>query len=125
MSAHPSDQAARERTDLSLEGMTCASCATRIERRLNKLDGVEAAVNFALERATVEYDPARVSPEGLLRAVEEAGYRASLPAAAAAEAEAGEQERDDLAPLRRRVIWAITSRNATTKCRFRLCFERL
>ena len=107
MSAHPSDQASRERTDLSLEGMTCASCATRIERRLNKLDGVEAAVNFALERATVEYDPALVSPDRLLQAVEEAGYRASLPAAAPAETEDGEGERDDLAPLRRRVVWAM------------------
>lgn len=41
---------------LDLEGMTCASCAARIEKKLNKLDGVEAAVNFATERADIHFD---------------------------------------------------------------------
>ena len=49
----------RTRVQLALEGMTCASCATRIERKLNKLEGVEASVNFATEQATVSYDPVR------------------------------------------------------------------
>ena len=48
--------------DLPVDGMTCAGCASRIERRLNALEGVEASVNLALERAAVDYDPARVSP---------------------------------------------------------------
>ncbi|HUP31524.1 MAG TPA: heavy metal translocating P-type ATPase, partial [Gaiellaceae bacterium] len=77
----------RGRVDLALEGMTCASCATRIERKLNKLDGVEASVNFATEQAAVRYDPARVAVDDLIRAVEAAGYHARL-AAEAEEAEA-------------------------------------
>ena len=63
---------------LELEGMTCAACATRIERSLNKLEGVEATVNFATERAAVAYDEERVGVDDLVRAVEGAGYRASL-----------------------------------------------
>jgi Cu+-exporting ATPase len=69
---------------LELEGMTCASCAARIEKRLNKLDGVEATVNFATEQATVHHDP-DVSVEQLLAAVESAGY-AAHPAAHTGEA---------------------------------------
>jgi Cu+-exporting ATPase len=68
-----------ERAQLEIEGMTCASCATRIERRLNKLDGVVATVNYATEAATVAYDPSRIRIEDLLRAVTDAGYAASLP----------------------------------------------
>jgi len=59
--------------------MTCAACAARIERRLNRLDGVSASVNYATERASVEFDGDRVRPEALLAAVEQAGYRARLP----------------------------------------------
>ena len=51
----------RENVRLALEGMTCASCATRIERKLNKLDGVAASVNLATEQATVAYDPERTA----------------------------------------------------------------
>jgi Cu+-exporting ATPase len=75
----------RTRVQLSLEGMTCASCATRIERKLNKLEGVEASVNFATEQATVRYDPAQAGVDDLLRAVEAAGYRASVEARAEAD----------------------------------------
>ena len=64
---------------LPITGMTCASCANRIERRLNKLDGVEATVNYATEKATVEFDPAAVGPEELVATVEAAGYGAVLP----------------------------------------------
>src|SRR3954451_8087117 len=67
--------------EIPITGMTCASCANRIERRLNKLESVSASVNYATERATVDYDPAAVAPEQLVRAVEAAGYRASLPTA--------------------------------------------
>ena len=59
--------------------MTCASCATRIERKLNKLEGVSASVNYATEKATVDYDPQAVEPEQLIGAVEAAGYHAALP----------------------------------------------
>ena len=68
-----------ERLDLPIEGMTCASCAARIERRLNKLEGVTASVNYATEKAAVEYDPAHADAEGLVAVVEEAGYSARLP----------------------------------------------
>ncbi len=66
------------RVQLSLEGMTCAACATRIERKLNKLEGVEASVNYATEQAAVTFDPDRVEVDQLLRTVAAAGYRASV-----------------------------------------------
>jgi P-type Cu+ transporter len=62
---------------LELEGMTCASCAARIERQLNKLDGVEASVNFATEQAAVHCDEA-LPVERLVKAIEGAGYGAHL-----------------------------------------------
>lgn len=62
---------------LELEGMTCAACAARIDKALNKLDGVEASVNYATEKAAVRYDD-RVGLADLVRAVEGAGYGASL-----------------------------------------------
>ncbi|HLY95347.1 MAG TPA: heavy metal translocating P-type ATPase [Gaiellaceae bacterium] len=71
------DAPERARTTLALDGMTCASCATRIERTLNKLDGVQATVNFATETATVSYDPELVAPERLIGAVEAIGYHAA------------------------------------------------
>jgi Cu+-exporting ATPase len=75
MSAAPvTSRDEREQTTLELVGMTCAACAGRIERSLNKLDGVEATVNFATEKAAVSYDPAFVVPEQLVGAVERVGY---------------------------------------------------
>jgi Cu+-exporting ATPase len=71
----------RERVELRIGGMTCASCAARVERKLNKLDGVSADVNYASERATVRFDPARVRLGDLVAAVELTGYRAALPGA--------------------------------------------
>ncbi len=68
-----------DRVELALEGMSCASCAARIEKRLNKLDGVAATVNFATEQASVAYDPEQISVEEMIAAVEAAGYGASLP----------------------------------------------
>ncbi|HEX5497501.1 MAG TPA: heavy metal translocating P-type ATPase [Mycobacteriales bacterium] len=59
--------------------MTCASCAARIQRRLNKLDGVAATVNFATGTASVDYDPVRTGPDDLVASVEAAGYTATLP----------------------------------------------
>ncbi|MDT7763105.1 MAG: P-type Cu+ transporter, partial [Mycobacterium sp.] len=64
--------------ELSIDGMTCASCAAGIEKKLNKLDGVTATVNFATEKARVEYGD-EVTPEKLVATVEAAGYHAHLP----------------------------------------------
>ena len=87
------------RVDLPITGMTCASCATRVERRLNRLDGVTATVNYATERASVEFDPEAVAPEQFVEAVEAAGYEAALPDDAAPAVEADEGD-----PLLRRLI---------------------
>ena len=72
--------------------MTCASCANRIERRLNQLDGVTATVNYATEKATVDYDEGVVAPEQLVAAVEAAGYRAALPGGRARAEDADETD---------------------------------
>ncbi len=93
------DQGDLTTTELAITGMTCASCANRIERKLNKLDGVQASVNYATEKARVTYaDP--VAPADLLAAVEAAGYAATLPpepdAPADATPEAPTEERDTL-----------------------------
>ncbi|WP_033817685.1 cation-translocating P-type ATPase [Kitasatospora sp. MBT63] len=69
---------ATERVELSIGGMTCASCAARIEKKLNRMDGVEATVNFATERARVDFGPA-VSVADLIATVERTGYTAELP----------------------------------------------
>src|SRR5579884_2134635 len=64
-------------TTLALEGMTCASCAMRIEKGLKKVPGVlDAQVNLATERGTVTYDPAQTGMEQLLQKVEAVGYKA-------------------------------------------------
>ena len=64
-------------TDLKLSGMSCASCAAKVERALNGLGGVQATVNFAVERAHVQHGP-QVSEHDLIDAVEHTGYRASV-----------------------------------------------
>ncbi|WP_416954836.1 heavy metal translocating P-type ATPase [Nocardioides sp. T5] len=93
--------------ELAITGMTCASCANRIERKLNKLDGVTATVNYATEKAKVSY-PGTVSTDDLLRTVEAAGYAAALPTPPADDDAAGEPvERDPL--LQRLVISAVLS----------------
>ena len=61
---------------LGITGMTCTSCPSRVERKLNKLDNVEATVNFATESASVSYDPATTTPADLIDVVEGAGYGA-------------------------------------------------
>jgi Cu+-exporting ATPase len=78
--AQPMDTAATSpgMAELSISGMTCASCVRRVERALTKIDGVnEANVNLATERATVAFDPARVTLPDLRSAVEKAGYGAA------------------------------------------------
>jgi len=95
-----------ERLELPIAGMTCAGCAGRVEKSLNQLEGVEATVNFATERATVSFDPERVEPEQLVGAVEGVGYSASLPAPAGEERGAHERDPDSTDDLRRRTIFA-------------------
>ncbi|OBB95831.1 heavy metal translocating P-type ATPase [Mycolicibacterium peregrinum] len=85
---------------LEIGGMTCASCAGRIERKLNNLDGVTATVNFATEKATVDV-AGEVTPEQLIEAVETAGYTAQLPATESAE---HHPEDDPTAALRTRLM---------------------
>ena len=74
MSARAVAAAERARLLLPIKGMTCATCAGRVERALRALPGVEAAVNLATERAEVQFDPGRIQPDALARAVERAGY---------------------------------------------------
>lgn len=88
-------------TELVIGGMTCASCAHRIERRLGKLDGVTATVNYATEKAQVTY-PDGVETAALVAAVEAAGYTASLPTPAPDET--GPDLSDPARALRDRVL---------------------
>ena len=73
----------QERVRLELDGMTCASCAARIEKRLNRIDGVEATVNYAMEEAAVSFDSDGTQLADLVAAVEALGYRVALPTEAA------------------------------------------
>jgi P-type Cu+ transporter len=93
--------------ELSIGGMTCASCANRIERKLNKMDGVTATVNYATEKAKVTF-PEGVEPQQLIAEVEKAGYTAALPAPPKTEEQAAEQRpEDELRPLRQRLITSV------------------
>ena len=67
--------------DLLVGGMTCASCVGRVERKLNRLEGVEASVNLATASARVRFDPTLVDESTLVETVERTGYTASLPSA--------------------------------------------
>ncbi|MCT9931832.1 heavy metal translocating P-type ATPase [Planotetraspora sp. A-T 1434] len=90
--------------ELSISGMTCASCAARIERKLNKLDGVSATVNYATEKAKVTF-PESVAVRDLITEVEKAGYTAELPAPPPSDTDARESEAvDELRPLRLRLL---------------------
>ena len=94
------------RVELDISGMTCASCANRIEKKLNKLDGVTATVNYATEKARVDY-VGDVSTEDLVGTVEQAGYTATVPAPAASSTDpdaAGPAEIDPTASLRQRLL---------------------
>ncbi|WP_239616577.1 heavy metal translocating P-type ATPase [Cohnella mopanensis] len=66
----------KESIDFDIIGMTCAACATRIEKGLNKLNGVQASVNLALETAHVEYNPSLASSAEMIKKVEQLGYQA-------------------------------------------------
>jgi P-type Cu+ transporter len=91
---------APSRIELEIGGMTCASCAARVQKKLNKLDGVEANVNYATEVATVSYDSKHIGVDDLLRTVQSAGYSAARPDDATPGA-------DLVRPLRNRFIGSL------------------
>jgi Cu+-exporting ATPase len=88
--------------DLEIGGMTCASCATRIERKLNRIEGVSATVNYATEKARVQ--STGVDTASLIAAVEAAGYTAALPVPIAIEEDAAPPVERDATELRRRLV---------------------
>ncbi|HEU5037801.1 MAG TPA: heavy metal translocating P-type ATPase [Nocardioides sp.] len=92
-------------TELLLTGMTCASCANRIERKLNKVEGVTATVNYATEKAKVTFEDT-VSTEDLIAAVKAAGYDARLPETRTTEdgSDAGEGDGPEVRALRQRLL---------------------
>jgi len=96
---HPADG----RIELDIGGMTCASCANRIERKLNKMDGVTASVNYATEKARVDY-VGDISASDLVASVEQAGYTASVPAPPTATESAPAAQPDPTAALRQRLL---------------------
>ena len=105
MTLTENDTGTLEHVDLQLTGMTCAACAMRIEKKLNRLDGVTATVNYATERATVAFEPALTDTAALITTVQSIGYDAALPSLT------DDPDHDPallrLADLRRRLITAI------------------
>ncbi|MDT0345432.1 heavy metal translocating P-type ATPase [Streptomyces litchfieldiae] len=107
MSTDAAAPAGTDRVELSIGGMTCASCANRIERRLNKLEGVSATVNYATEKARVTYAPG-VTVDDLIGQVEAAGYTAEPPPPPPdPDADSGQDQDEDggrLRALRERLV---------------------
>jgi Cu+-exporting ATPase len=95
--------------ELAIGGMTCASCAARIEKKLNRMDGVEATVNYATEKAKVTFRE-DIAVQELIATVEATGYTAREPEPVRAEADSGQEsseEADELRPLRQRLLAAV------------------
>ncbi|WP_327273775.1 heavy metal translocating P-type ATPase [Streptomyces sp. NBC_01224] len=95
--------------ELAIGGMTCASCAARIEKKLNRMDGVEATVNYATEKAKVSYRGEDISVQDLIATVEKTGYTAHEPAPPVRTEDdvPGAAEADELRPLRQRLLTAV------------------
>jgi Cu+-exporting ATPase len=96
--------------ELAIGGMTCASCAARVEKKLNRMDGVEATVNYATEKAKISYRGDAVSVRDLIATVEATGYTAAEPPPPRTRAEPGDggaAPQDELRPLRQRLITAV------------------
>lgn len=91
--------------DLEITGMSCASCAARIEKKLNRLDGVGATVNYATEKASVTA-PAGYDPQILIAEIEKAGYAAALPRRSPDSEATAAPDDPELGLLRRRLITA-------------------
>ena len=101
------DLTTREHTqhvDLLVGGMTCASCVGRVEKKLNRLDGVSATVNLATASASVDYDPTLVDPANLVATVERTGYTAAVAGPAQRDAEETRPAEED--DYRRRLLVA-------------------
>jgi len=94
---------ATQRVELEIGGMTCASCAMRVEKRLNKLDGVTATVNYATEKATVQHGSS-VATDDLLAAVAAAGYTAAVPAPPQPPSEQPAEPAEPADALRQRLV---------------------
>ncbi|MFC0597315.1 cation transporter, partial [Streptomyces palmae] len=101
--------------ELAIGGMTCASCAARIEKKLNRMDGVEATVNYATEKAKVSFGD-QVAVADLIATVEATGYTAAVPAPARSESTDGGAESaggegagegGELRTLRQRLVTAV------------------
>jgi Cu+-exporting ATPase len=90
-------------TTLTVSGMTCASCAARIEKKLNKVDGVTASVNYATGKAAVEY-PGTTPVSDLVAVVEGLGYGAQVPLRDAGATDESDDDARDAAAWRRRLI---------------------
>ncbi|KAA6217763.1 heavy metal translocating P-type ATPase [Streptomyces filamentosus] len=90
-------------TELTIGGMTCASCAARVEKKLNRMDGVTATVNYATEKAHVEHPP-EVGVDELIATVVKTGYTAEEPAPPEPAADPGADPDPELAALRRRLL---------------------
>ncbi|MEV2277917.1 heavy metal translocating P-type ATPase [Nocardiopsis sp. NPDC049922] len=90
--------------ELAIGGMTCAACANRVEKRLNRIDGVTASVNFATEKARVSFDGDAVAVEELVAQVEKAGYTATVPQPEAGPEEAVAEPEDPVRDLRNRAL---------------------
>ncbi|MFE1429226.1 heavy metal translocating P-type ATPase [Streptomyces fungicidicus] len=97
---------AEAEVELAIGGMTCASCAARIEKKLNRMEGVTATVNYATEKARVSYGGEVTVPD-LIATVEATGYTARRPAPPDEPAGGGTPEPDELLPLRQRLITAV------------------
>src|SRR5699024_9748460 len=107
--ASPSSESAEQSAgpvELAIGGMTCAACATRVERKLNKLDGVSATVNYATEEASVVMDDA-VEPDTLISQVENAGYSAELIDRDSGDAELAQTGSERVSYLWRRLVVAL------------------
>ncbi|QPZ37412.1 heavy metal translocating P-type ATPase [Paramicrobacterium chengjingii] len=89
--------------ELDVTGMTCASCAMRIEKKLNRLDGVEASVNYATEKARVNV-PANYDPQVLIDEVEKTGYAATLPQQKREQDARADAPDAELSSLRQRLV---------------------
>ncbi|WP_329547499.1 heavy metal translocating P-type ATPase [Streptomyces sp. NBC_01356] len=97
------ENAPASEVELAIGGMTCASCAARVEKKLNRMDGVTATVNYATEKAKVSY-PQGVRVADLIATVVKTGYTAEEPAPPLPEAEASEERDPELASLRERLV---------------------
>jgi len=97
-----------ERLTLAVRGMSCASCVARVERALRDVDGVgDATVSLPAETASIEYAPARATPESLIAAIEAAGYEAAVAGADRTDAETAERQREARAHLHRLVCGTV------------------